>query len=161
MVRIILLIISMALISSCAGVAVLIGCAADPAVEPKPEQNSAKFSFSLKYHDQGISKKYEGILVCKYKGRACDGRGRHNDWTQSFTSGESEVVLRTISDSDSLYYPLASCQNLMAGKIPTSVTRANISKRYKGDSGYSAVAHENLNNKYGIILDSAQYLKLP
>jgi hypothetical protein len=66
------------------------------------------FEYSLCGESRFIRENFE----CEYDGRACDGRGLHNAWSQSIRGSEEAIVLVQSDRLHSLELSLPGCQAL-------------------------------------------------
>ena len=111
------------ILTSCVKLAVETGCLLDPAVEEKPIINEAEFNFSITYEYQGNSTEISDVGKCSYVGRACDGRGLHNEWEFTLQSGGDRLRPKPILTDLNLHFPTGGCQALMSGKTDASTFR--------------------------------------
>lgn len=104
-------------LAGCVNTAVWIGCHLDTPVNEKPEEKIGKFAFTVEYQYQGGTHILEDMGRCEYLGRACDGRGLHNEWAFSLESGAEKLRPTAVESELALYFPTGGCQTLMAGEI--------------------------------------------
>lgn len=147
--RILIVLILSTLLGGCVGTATLISCAVDSPAEPEPAHELGEFDFELSYEIDGNNVVVKDTIICKYEGRACDGRGLHNQWGKSFASGRDMVVLRQLSGHELIYYPLGSCKRLMDGELPKYNSGAAIERKIGTTTGWSHLRAAEL-RKYNI-----------
>ena len=123
--NIITIIVCLAL-TSCVNLVVETGCLLDTPIDDKPDIEEAKFDILIKYDYQGKLSEIRDVGKCSYVGRACDGRGLHNEWNFSLQSGEDKLRPKSIPTDLKLHFPTGGCQALMSGKADTSLLRIGI-----------------------------------
>ncbi|WP_444916857.1 hypothetical protein [Microbulbifer sp. JMSA003] len=158
--RTLFILVSNFLLSGCVGTATLISCAIDSPAEPRPTQKVGEFEFELNYSIDGESNLVSDTLVCSYRGRACDGRGLHNEWSRTFISGLDKVVLKRISEQQLIYYPLGGCQQLMDGNLPGNKKGAAIETKLATSTSWGPLAENEL-KEYGIQINKFRIKKKP
>jgi len=154
------ILISSFLLSGCVGTATLISCAVDAPAEPKPAQEVGEFEFELDYSVDGKNIVVSDTLVCSYKGRACDGRGLHNEWARTLTSGQEEVLLKRLSAQQLIYYSLGSCKRLMGGHLPKYNKEAAIKTELATSTSWGTLGEDELKG-YGIQINKFRAKKKP
>ena len=120
--NIIIIVVCLAL-TSCVNLAVKTGCLLGAPVDEKPDIEEANFDIFIEYLYQGKLSEMRDVGKCSYVGRACDGRGLHNEWKFSLQSGEDNLRPKSIPTDLKLHFPTGGCQALMSGKANTSSLR--------------------------------------
>jgi len=159
MKKVLLILILLTLLSGCADMAVMIGCAFDDPIEDVPAKEFGQFAVKLDYLHAGKEVEINDTLSCTYQGRACDGRGLHNQWAQKLEKHPIGLVLKTINDKNELSMPLASCKQLMEGNLDH--LNIPIHKVREGSLVTSSRASQSLLAKHGIKINIFEVTKKP
>lgn len=117
-------------LTGCVKLAVEVGCLLDAPVDDKPAIEEASFDIFIKYSRQGKLSEIRDVGKCSYIGRACDGRGLHNEWSFTLQSGEDKLRPKSIPTDLKLNFPTGGCQELMSGKSETSLLRIGVDQFY-------------------------------
>jgi hypothetical protein len=71
---------------------------------PHPEITYGEFPFRLEYEINGDRKVIEDTLICEFDGFGADeGRGKYRKWKQRLASGQKNVTLVRVNDSNEIY----------------------------------------------------------
>lgn len=157
----IFLIVTIVMLSGCAGIATVVSCAVDPAAEDKPQLKHHEFPFHFEYEHVGKIYIVDDTLICDYKGRACDGRGMHNEWSERLTSGNADVQLLKFSENERLILAIGSCAELQKDNLQESKSSVVLERKEGASTRWTLVKAERLWKEFQIKVTNYHMSKMP
>ncbi|PZD97224.1 hypothetical protein DNH61_03810 [Paenibacillus sambharensis] len=130
---------------------------------PRPEITYGEFPITLVYELKGERKEIKDAVICEFDGfGANEATGKFREWKMKLESGQEEITLLRIDDSEQIYSPSGFCHYYMddlsegVSYDPASLKAALLVKR-GGSVMTSRISEKELFDKYNIKLISSDF----